>query len=139
MGPMPMGAPTAGFAPQGMPPHMGGMAGQYGMPITGTPIGLPGPPHIPLGVPAGLQRHTMVNRTRMLMPPPTQAVDICVKQRPGMNYPAPVDKVTIDETNRAPFRPLHGTVPGLIPSTIHKMGAMHTGQGDCQCDECRRY
>ena len=27
----------------------------YGLPVTGTPIGLPGPPHIPLGAPAGLR------------------------------------------------------------------------------------
>ena len=32
-------------------------APQYGMPMCGTPIGLPGPPHVPLGVPAGLQKH----------------------------------------------------------------------------------
>ena len=35
---------------------------EYGMPYCGTPIGLPGPPHIPLGVPAGLQRHVIVER-----------------------------------------------------------------------------
>ena len=40
---------------------MGYIAGvngpQYGMPMCGTPIGLPGPPSVPLGVPAGLQKH----------------------------------------------------------------------------------
>ena len=41
---MPMGAPTAGFAPQGVPPHMvANMAPGWGMPMSGTPIGLPGP------------------------------------------------------------------------------------------------
>jgi thioredoxin len=42
---------------------------QYGMPISGTPIGLAGPPHVPLGVPAGLQRDTIVNHTHV--PPAT--------------------------------------------------------------------
>ena len=45
---------------QGPYPPPGYVAGvtapQYGMPMCGTPIGLAGPPHIPLGVPAGLQR-----------------------------------------------------------------------------------
>ncbi|MEL7337133.1 MAG: hypothetical protein AAFN70_13125, partial [Planctomycetota bacterium] len=80
---MGMGAPMAGpitglpmpFAPASescggacvtggasRPPSLPGMiagvtAPQYGMPITGTPIGLPGPPHIPLGAPAGLKKH----------------------------------------------------------------------------------
>ena len=45
-------------------------APQYGMPITGTPIGLAGPPHVPLGVPAGLQQHVMVNHTHVYLPQP---------------------------------------------------------------------
>ena len=48
-GNMPMGMPTGGFAPPAVPPNMIAGAPQWGMPITGTPIGLPGPPHIPLG------------------------------------------------------------------------------------------
>ena len=54
-------------------------APQYGMPMCGTPIGLPGPPHVPLGVPAGLQKHTIVNHTRVHMPEPdaiTCAIDV---------------------------------------------------------------
>jgi len=35
----------------------------YGMPTGGTPIGLPGPPHLPLGRPAGLRSHTIRNLT----------------------------------------------------------------------------
>ena len=62
---MPMGMPTSGFAPPAMPPNMIAGAPQWGMPITGTPIGLPGPPHVPLGAPAGLQKHVMKNRTRV--------------------------------------------------------------------------
>ena len=100
----PMGMPTAGFAPPMAPPNMVAAAPQWGMPMSGTPIGLPGPPHIPLGAPAGLQKHVMKNRTRMLMPAPTAKVQISVKQRPGMDYPRPVNRVTIDETQREPFR-----------------------------------
>lgn len=101
---IPVGMPTAGFAPPAVPPQMIAGGGQYGMPITGTPIGLPGPPHVPLGVPAGLQKHVMKNRTRVLMPPPPSKVKVSVKQRPGLNYPAPVDKVYVDETHREPLR-----------------------------------
>jgi hypothetical protein len=101
---MPMGVRTAAFAPVAMPPHMLPSYGpQYGMPISGTPIGLPGPPHIPLGHPAGLQQHTMKNRTRMALPEPVSHFNISVKQRPGMNYPRPVQNVTVDETVRQPF------------------------------------
>jgi hypothetical protein len=100
----PLGMPTAGFAPPAVPPQMVMGGGQYGMPMSGTPIGLPGPPHIPLGGPAGLQKHVMKNRTRVLLPPPTSKVNISVKQRPGLNYPAPVNSVYVDETHREPAR-----------------------------------
>ncbi|HYO25775.1 MAG TPA: hypothetical protein VEQ85_12600 [Lacipirellulaceae bacterium] len=112
----PQGMPTAGFAPQVAPPGViSGINGpQYGMPITGTPIGLPGPPHIPLGHPAGLVKHEMKNRTRVLMPPPVHKMKVTVKQRPGMDYPRPVNRVNISETNRAPFRLFGGTVPPLL-------------------------
>jgi len=49
--PAPMG--NSGLVPN----YVAGItAPQYGMPYVGTPIGLPGPPHIPLGGEAGLQR-----------------------------------------------------------------------------------
>ena len=80
------------------PPHLAGVtAPQYGMPITGTPIGLPGPPHIPLGVPAGLQSHTVKNWTRVHMPEPTKRVRINVEQKPGYSYPKPASNVRIVE------------------------------------------
>jgi hypothetical protein len=119
MGSMPMGMPTSGFAPPAVPPNMIAGAPQWGMPITGTPIGLPGPPHIPLGVPAGLQKHVMKNRTRVLLPPPVSKMEFSVKQRPGLNYPRPVDHVKVDETQREPFR--------LVPAWL--TGAFHHGQG----------
>jgi hypothetical protein len=96
------GAGPDGCAPGGLPPGFvaGVTAPQYGMPITGTPIGLPGPPHVPLGIPAGLQRHTMVNHTHYHIPGPTEHVGIHVKHKPGFSYPAPVNKVHITERTR---------------------------------------
>jgi hypothetical protein len=105
---------------------------QYGLPFTGTPIGLPGPPHIPLGVPAGLQTHTMKNRTRVVLPPPTSKVALSVKQRPGLNYPRPVHHVHVDETNRAPLNLFHGTVPFPGTGALHGMGTSAFGD-DCYC------
>ncbi len=126
-GTMPMGMPTSGFAPPAMPPNMIAGAPQWGMPITGTPIGLPGPPHIPLGTPAGLQKHTMRNRTRVLMPPPVDHVKVSVKQRPGLNYPRPVNHVHINETQREPLR--------LMPNWFGKLFHHHRGgiHGDPNC------
>jgi hypothetical protein len=111
---MPMGMPTSGFAPPAVPPNMVAGAPQWGMPMTGTPIGLPGPPHVPLGVPAGLQKHVMKNRTRVLLPPPVSKVQLSVKQRPGMNYPRPVTHVHVDETQREPLRLVPGWLSGLF-------------------------
>ena len=48
---VPMGS-SGGTVPQN---YISGVTGpQYGMPMVGTPIGLPGPPHVPFGIPAGL-------------------------------------------------------------------------------------
>jgi len=102
------GGPGAGKV--GAPPSLPGMiagvnAPQYGMPHTGTPIGLPGPPHIPLGSPAGLKSHTIRNRTHMHMPRPVSDVRIDVRQQPGMSYPNPVSRVRITEQNIHPGVP----------------------------------
>jgi hypothetical protein len=118
---MPMGMPTAGFAPAPVPPHMIAGGPTWGMPITGTPIGLPGPPHIPLGHGAGLQRHVMKNRTRVVMPAPVEQFSMSVKQRPGMNYPRPVNHVTVDEVHRQPG--------GLFPGLNAIFGGAHANAG----------
>jgi hypothetical protein len=103
----------------GPPPGLvaGVTAPQYGMPISGTPIGLPGPPHVPLGIPAGLQKHKMRNHTHVHIARPVQKVGIHVKQTPGMHYPKPPHKVLIHERIRsgwlhfcAPFRSRHQAV-----------------------------
>ena len=63
-----------GMVPGMCPPgYVAGVtAPQYGMPISGTPIGLAGPPHVPLGVPAGLQKHEIVNHTHVVLPQPAR-------------------------------------------------------------------
>jgi hypothetical protein len=127
---MPMGMPTSGFAPRPVPPNMVAGAPQWGMPITGTPIGLPGPPHVPLGVPAGLQKHVMKNRTRVLLPPPVAKVKLSVKQRPGLNYPRPVNRVHVDETQREPLRLMPGWLSGMF-SGGGQHGAAY-GPQNCQ-------
>ncbi|TWU54547.1 hypothetical protein Poly51_32660 [Rubripirellula tenax] len=83
----------------------GATAPQYGMPITGTPIGLPGPPHIPLGHPAGLKKHVIRNHTPMNIPRPVEKVKINVRQQPGMSYPNPVSRIHITEQNLNPGVP----------------------------------
>lgn len=71
----------------------------YGMPMTGTPIGLPGPPHIPLGGPAGLRKHVIHNHTHTYIPDPTRDVKIHVKQHPAVSYPAPRSRAWIHQYN----------------------------------------
>ena len=77
-------------------------APQYGMPITGTPIGLPGPPHIPLGHKASVTKHVIRNSTPMHIPQPPKQVRINVRQQPGVSYPNPVSRVNIREQNLHP-------------------------------------
>jgi hypothetical protein len=110
------GGPGAGKV--GAPPSLPGMiagvnAPQYGMPYTGTPIGLPGPPHIPLGSPAGLKSHTIRNHTHMHMPRPVNDVRIDVRQQPGMSYPNPVSRIRVTEQN------IHPGVPNQRPGYEH--------------------
>jgi hypothetical protein len=100
------GGPLPG--PPGMmtppPGHISGLTmPQYGMPITGTPIGLPGPPHIPLGTPAGLKKHVMRNNTHVHMPAPTDKISMDLKRSPGYSYPKPPSRVSIHEsTHQSP-------------------------------------
>jgi hypothetical protein len=111
-GPVPLGMPVG--TPTTMPmsyPVSGVTMPQWGMPYCGTPIGLPGPPHVPLGIPAGLQKHVVVNHTCRNIPEPTKKVRIDVKQNPGLNYPQPADHARIVENASPPkgiFRQLLG-------------------------------
>jgi len=118
-GPMPMGTPVGGYSTMPMN-YMSGVTGpQYGMPMCGTPIGLPGPPSVPLGVPAGLQRHTIVNHTAVHLPNPTEHERVDVKEVPGYSYPTPANHACIVErTNagegayRQPLADRHASVGG---------------------------
>ncbi|HEV2973316.1 MAG TPA: hypothetical protein VGY55_25335 [Pirellulales bacterium] len=114
----------------GMPPGFvaGVTSPLYGMPITGTPIGLAGPPHVPLGVPAGLQEHIIANHTHMSIPDTTKRVKIDVKQEPGLSYPNPVHHVVIVEATHTPpveyHQPLvdhHQEAPG-VPDNCDNCG-----------------
>lgn len=99
----------AGAEEGGLPPDFvaGVTAPMYGMPMSGTPIGLPGPPHVPLGVPAGLQSHVIRNHTHTHIPAPTKRFRMDVKQSPGLSYPKPARGVFIHEHARAPMNQFH--------------------------------
>ncbi len=88
-----------GAMPAGVPPQFvaGVTAPNYGMPMSGTPIGLPGPPHVPHGVPAGLQKHVIANHTKFHIPSPVKKFKINVAEKPGYSYPKPVNRVHIKE------------------------------------------
>lgn len=121
----------AGLAAGAMPYGAGGGGGDtsnyisgvtgpnYGMPWSGTQIGLPGPPHIPLGGPAGLREYNIHNHTAMQIPGPTPEVNVHVRQKPGLSYPRPADRVMIQEhTIRAPHfnnQPPANMVDGVLP------------------------
>jgi|YNPBryunderm2012_1023409.scaffolds.fasta_scaffold02409_7 hypothetical protein len=99
--------PAMGYGPMAangnLPGYVAGYSSpQWGMPMSGTPIGLPGPPHVPLGAPAGLYKHTMVNHTWDHMPEPNHRVRIDVKQRPGYSYPRPANHAWVVERNAGP-------------------------------------
>jgi hypothetical protein len=123
-----MGA-MGGYPTGGLPPNYvaGVTAPQYGMPYTGTPIGLPGPPHIPLGGPAGLQKHVIKNHTHMHIPGPTETFKIHVRQQPGQSYPKPANRVHIRE------QMIHPSLPFEQPHwDMHeRVGGGAAGAGYC--------
>ena len=96
--PVPLGTPMGGGMGTAPSAYISGVTGpQYGMPMCGTPIGLPGPPHVPLGVPAGLRKHVITNHTTRHLPAPTRNIRIDVRQKPGMCYPKPANHAYIVE------------------------------------------
>ena len=135
----PQGLPTGAMAPQALPPHLisGLTTPQWGMPSVGTPIGLPGPPHIPLGHEAGLVSHSIRNKTRVNIPPPVHHSRNTVRQRPGINYPRPVTRTNVAETNRAGFRLHGGTLPPALPTAFKKLAARCKGDNCTGCPECQ--
>jgi hypothetical protein len=117
-----------------IPPNVAGVStAMYGMPISGTPIGLPGPPHIPLGGPAGLQKHVMRNHTPMHIPGPTEKVKIHVKQQPGFSYPKPPNKAFIREQS------IHATPVYRQPhSDRHQGFSSGFGGAATECADCQQ-
>ncbi len=117
-GAMPYGGGMGGSGSRGYISGVNGPA--YGMPSVGTNIGLPGPPHIPLGGPAGLRNYSMHNHTAMQIPGPTPNVNVHLRQKPGLTYPRPADKVLIQEhTMRPPHyntQPPSDQVYGQLPA-----------------------
>lgn len=103
---------VAGMVPPGLvipsayptlPGHVAGVtAPTWGMPMSGTPIGLPGPPHIPLGAPAGLQQHIIRNHTPVHIPQPADTFKVHVRQQPGYHYPSPPTRAYIREQSFEP-------------------------------------
>ena len=71
----------------------------WGMPRSATPIGLPGPPHIPLGGPAALQSHTIRNNTPVNVGKPVEHMLIDVEHEPGISLPHPVNYINYKETH----------------------------------------
>ena len=75
----------------------GSVAPSWGMPITSTPVGLPGPTHLPFGGKAGLKSHTVRNRSKQHIPDPVEHFVIDVKQTPGIRVPDPVQSIRYEE------------------------------------------
>jgi len=100
-------AAAGGYPGQSVPVSGMGPTPVYGMPITATPIGLPGPPHLPLGGPAGLKSHTIRNLSQNRMPEPVDHMLIDVKHNPGYSVPEPVRHIQYTESH-----PVHA--PGEV-------------------------
>lgn len=108
-GAMPMAAGASPIGPSGLiPPYVSGItAPPWGMPMCGTQISLPGPPHVPFGGPAGLKRHKMVRHTPMRIPEPPRGTTIHLRERPGYSVPAMPNRARITEQMISPSLPFN--------------------------------
>ena len=118
MGPTPIGMAT--ISPQSLAsaPISGINMQPYGMVSSGTPIGLPGPPHIPLGNAPSLQRHVIHNHTRQHIPGGVENFNIHVREMPGYSYPRPPTRMFIREQHIQPSLPYgqsRSNQTGVIP------------------------
>ncbi|WP_296455606.1 hypothetical protein [Rubinisphaera sp.] len=112
---MPNGMVMGGPGGPGMPaynPVVGvGGAQAWGMPRSGTPIGLQGPPHLPYGGPASLKSHTIYNNTRYDVGQPVDHFVTRVRHEPGIRMPHPVKDVEYTEKH-----PVHGPNDLSVPA-----------------------
>jgi hypothetical protein len=53
-------------------------------------------------VPAGLQRHSITNHTKVHLPPPSRAIGLHVQQSPGLSYPKPARHAYLSERQDVP-------------------------------------
>ncbi len=106
-GPMMVGGPGGPGRPAYNPISGVGGTPLWGMPNSATPIGLPGPPHLPLGGPATLQSHTVRNLTKQEIPQGVDHMLMDVKHEPGIRLPKPVKHVQYSEKH-----PIYG--PGQV-------------------------
>jgi hypothetical protein len=143
----PTGAPMGmAIPPQGAGPYVGGatpsnyISGvtgpQYGLPSCGTPIGLVGPPHVPLGTPAGLQKHVIKNHTRVHIPNPVKKMRVDVKHRPGISYPKPVNHVRIVENTFGGLNLFHQPLRNKIQCVREGTYAPCEVPCEVPCDTC---
>lgn len=98
-GPMIVGGPGGPGRPAVNPISGVGGTPVWGMPMTSTPLGLPGPAHLPLGHPAGLQSHTIRNLSDQEIPGPVDHFLIDVKTNPGVRMPKPVRHIEYTENH----------------------------------------
>ena len=103
-GPIIVGGPGGPGRPAVNPISGVGGTPVWGMPMTSTPLGLPGPAHLPLGHPAGLQSHTIRNLSNQEIPEPVDHFLIDVKTNPGVRMPKPVRHIEYTE-NHPVFAP----------------------------------
>jgi hypothetical protein len=94
----------------------GATTAPWGIPVTATPLGLPGPPHLPLGGPAGLKSYTLHNHTRVDMPAPVNDFNVHMRQVPGYSYPKPVSEVRIREHSFTPSS--RNVQPGAVRNQL---------------------
>lgn len=131
MGPMPLGMAT--ISPQSLAsaPISGINIQPYGMVSSGTPIGLPGPPHIPFGNAPRLQEYHMTNRTHHHYPRNGQRFHVTMRERPGYSYPRPPSHMSIRTQHiqpSLPYRQSIGNQTQVIPmnDTGHRRHLGHT-------------
>ncbi len=134
----PMGMPHPPYSTGSvMPNYISGVSGpQWGMPMSGTPIGLPGPPHVPHGGPAGLQEHTMYNHTHMYMPSPVRDMRFHVQQTPGFSYPAPANRVYVRDRTLMPQHVYLQPPSDMLHVRRSSNPYAQPHAQDCQCEHC---